>query len=96
MVTVIAATVLVLGTVLVGAGVAIRLGVVGLVPEFDPDPEMATKIKRGGMPVVLAGGLSLVAGAIQLSTPIPNVGWLGYTIAFLGLIFFGAARVGGA
>lgn len=94
--TTIATIVLVLGGVLAGVGAAIRLGVVELVPGFQPDATLAKQVARGGTPVVLAGVLSLVAGAIEWTSPLPKVGWLGYTLAVLGLVFFGGARAGGS
>lgn len=93
---VIPVTVIVLGCGLVVFGVAIRAGIVGFLPGFDPDPALLEQITRGGVPAVLAGLLSIGVGAIQWVRPLPNVGWLAYTLALIGLLFLGGARIGDA
>jgi len=89
-------TVLVLGGGLVVFGSAISMGIVKFLPAFDPDPELAKHIARGGPPVVVAGVVSLVTGAVQWDTPLPNVVWLAYTLIIISLLFVGAARAGGS
>lgn len=93
---VIPATVFVLGCGLVVLGSVIRMGIVDYLPAFDPDPELAGYIARGGPPVVLAGLVSVGTGVLQWYRPLPTVGWLVYTLAVLGLLFLGGARAGGS
>lgn len=93
---VIPATVFVLGCGLVVLGSVIHLGIVEYIPAFDPDPELAGYIARGGPPVVLAGLVSIATGLVQWYEPLPTVGWLGYTLVVIGLLFVGAARAGGS
>lgn len=92
---VIPATVVVLGCGLVVFGAAIRAGVVRYLPGFDPDPALVDQITRGGAPAVLAGLLSIGVGVLQWYRPLPNVGWLVYTLTLIGLLFLGGARIGG-
>jgi hypothetical protein len=93
---VIPATVFVLGCGLVVFGSAVRMGIVEYLPAFDPNPEIAGHIARGGPPVVLAGFVSIGTGVVQWYEPLPTVGWLLYTLAVIGLLFVGAARTGGS
>lgn len=89
-------TVMVLGCGLVGLGAAVRFGIVTFLPAFNPDEEIVAQIARGGLPLVVGGVLSLGTGIVQWYNPLPTVGWLAYTLALIGLLFVGAARVGGS
>lgn len=88
-------TVIVLGCALVVSGTAIRLGIAKRQSALDLEPELVAQISRGGVPVIVAGAVSLGTGFLQWYTPLPTVGWLAYTLALLGLLFLGAARIGG-
>jgi hypothetical protein len=87
-------TVIVLGCGLVVFGVLLRFGVAKRISPLDLDAELATKVTRGGSPLVAAGLLSVGAGVVQWSDPLPTVGWLAYTLGMMALLFFGAARIG--
>lgn len=92
---VIPTTVIVLGCGLVVFGTLLRLGVATRISPLDLDAALATQVTRGGVPLVVAGVLSIGAGIVQWSNPLPTVGWLAYTLGMMALLFFGAARIGG-